>query len=280
MGTVTINGRTLACEARTVVGINGEQIIRPVPVINGQQMTGISINGYNYPPAIAGAVLHLPGLPGQGTTLWDGTGNGNNGTITGATWVQLPSGLWGLKFGGVSDYVNCGAGASLDVSTGDLTVMGWVWYDTQVEDSAMPINKGGESLAVAGYEFEGGTTASGNAEKPYFRICDGGGVAGDSAQTARTAALNDGKWHLLTGTVDRTAATINIYVDGALISSVAIPGTVGSISNAAQALNIGGRTTAYNFKGKIQGVRVFKNVALSLSQIAGVHAQERSLFGV
>ena len=44
------------------------------------------------------SVYYCPGLEGGGTTLWDYSNNGNHGTITGATWVRLPSGLWSLGF--------------------------------------------------------------------------------------------------------------------------------------------------------------------------------------
>lgn len=53
----------------------------------------------------AGAVLWLPGQDdAYSTTIRDRSGNNNHGTITGATWSRLPSGLWVLSFDG-DDYI-------------------------------------------------------------------------------------------------------------------------------------------------------------------------------
>jgi len=50
---------------------------------------------------------------------------GNNGTINGAVWTS--SGRFGsaLQFDGVDDYVDCGNGASLNITTA-VTVEAWV----------------------------------------------------------------------------------------------------------------------------------------------------------
>ena len=55
----------------------------------------------------AGVVLYYPGLEGGGATVRDysGLSTPNNGTITGATPVRLPSGLWCLDFDG-DDYIS------------------------------------------------------------------------------------------------------------------------------------------------------------------------------
>ena len=65
-----------------------------------------------YDPPSLGTVLYLPGLPGGGSKIYDRSPYGNIGTITGATWVRTPDGLWCLSFDG-DDHVDCGSGASL-----------------------------------------------------------------------------------------------------------------------------------------------------------------------
>jgi len=52
-----------------------------------------------------GLVLYLPFMEGTGSSVHDLSKYHNNGTITGATWTQLPSGIWVLSFDGVDDYV-------------------------------------------------------------------------------------------------------------------------------------------------------------------------------
>lgn len=74
----------------------------------------LGVDKRTYPPP-AGSVLWLPGYPPLGSTIRDFSGNNNHGTITGATWSRLPSGLWVLNFDGADDIINCGSGASLAV---------------------------------------------------------------------------------------------------------------------------------------------------------------------
>ncbi len=75
-----------------------------------------------------GCVLYLPGLPGGGSKIYDRSPYGNVGTITGATWRRLPSGLWYLDFDGTDDYVNCGTHSSLDI-TDAITIKLWAYID-------------------------------------------------------------------------------------------------------------------------------------------------------
>ena len=64
---------------------------------------------------------------GSGSVAGDNSGNGNNGTITGATWV---TGRYGkaLSFNGATDYVSVPDSASLR-TTGDWTRTFWVYSD-------------------------------------------------------------------------------------------------------------------------------------------------------
>jgi hypothetical protein len=62
---------------------------------------------------------------GSGTTVIDASGNGNTGTISGASWVT--SGKYGtaLSFNGTNNWVTIPDNASLDLTTG-MTVEAWV----------------------------------------------------------------------------------------------------------------------------------------------------------
>jgi len=62
------------------------------------------------------------------------SGNDNNGTITGAVWIQLPSGIWYLAFDGTDDRVNIIHASSLNAVL-VITYIVWVrptitWQDT------------------------------------------------------------------------------------------------------------------------------------------------------
>jgi hypothetical protein len=56
--------------------------------------------------------------------IFDRSRYGNHGTITGATWVTLPSGLKVLYFDGTDDSVNCGN--LLDVVPTTFTILYWI----------------------------------------------------------------------------------------------------------------------------------------------------------
>jgi hypothetical protein len=61
---------------------------------------------------------------GSGPTAVDTSGNGNDGTIYGASWTDGKRGK-GLSFDGTDDYIDCGQGSSLKI-TGAITVEAWV----------------------------------------------------------------------------------------------------------------------------------------------------------
>jgi len=84
---------------------------------------GINVNGYDYPPCPSGSVLYLPGLPGQGATIWDRSKSATHGTITGAIWRRSVGGLWYLHFDG-DDKVNLGA-SNLLANENEYTIMSW-----------------------------------------------------------------------------------------------------------------------------------------------------------
>jgi hypothetical protein len=61
---------------------------------------------------------------GSGIVAADSSGNVNSGTINGATWTTGKIGS-ALNFDGVNDYVDCGRGASLNI-TDAITISAWV----------------------------------------------------------------------------------------------------------------------------------------------------------
>ena len=121
---ITLNGKPLECEREPYLQVGYEPRQKTPIIINSKMVHGVNINGYDYPPALANSVLHYPGLPGQGSTIWDRSKEGNHGTITGAVWKRLPSGLWCLNFDGSSSTVSLGNPSSLQITT-SLTIKFW-----------------------------------------------------------------------------------------------------------------------------------------------------------
>ena len=70
-------------------------------------------------------VAHYSFDQGASTQANDGSGKGNDGEIHGAAFVKSPKGH-GLRFDGVDDFVDCGAGMSLQQLELAGTIELWV----------------------------------------------------------------------------------------------------------------------------------------------------------
>ena len=186
---------------------------------------------------------------GSGTTVTDASGNGNNGTITNATWAA--SGKYGkaLQFNGTSALVTIPDAASLHLSSG-MTLEAWVNPSTVNANWRDVIYKGNDN-----YYLEATST---NASRP-----DAGMIAGGSyADAFGTAALPANTWSYLTETYD--GSTLRLYVNGTQVASTA---HTGSIATSTNPLQIGGDSLyGQYFAGLIDEVRVY-NTALTATQI-------------
>jgi hypothetical protein len=201
-------------------------------------------------------LVTLPGLvaaysfdEGSGTTVFDKSAYGNNGTIGNATWTA--SGKYGnaLVFDGVSALVTIPNSASLQLSNA-MTLEAWVnpghvssvWRDV--------IYKADDN-----YYLEG---TSGNQSVPG----DGGTFGSSDVVLYGTAALLVSTWTHLAATYDGT--TMRLYVNGVQVASQ--PQT-GMIAASTSPLQIGGDNIYFQFfQGTIDEVRVY-NVALTAAQI-------------
>jgi hypothetical protein len=76
-------------------------------------------------PTPSSCVLYLEGQQdAQSAKIRDLSGYGNHGTITGTTWVRLPSGLWVTNHDNVDDVISCGTmGGQINAP---LTCLAWI----------------------------------------------------------------------------------------------------------------------------------------------------------
>src|SRR5271166_1198750 len=188
---------------------------------------------------------------GSGTTLVDSSGNGNNGTISGASWVT--DGEYGdaLSFNGTNSWVTIPDAASLDLTSG-ITIDAWV------NPSAL-----GGSGAIAAKEQTGGLSyalyAAGSANAPPAGLINTGG---SNVNVSGTSALPLNTWSFLAETYN--GSSLALYVNGTLVQTTAASG---SIAEPGGVLRIGGDSiTGDYFDGLIDELRVY-NVALTASQI-------------
>src|SRR6516165_3483479 len=156
---------------------------------------------------------------GSGTVVNDVSGNGNNGTISGATWTT--SGKYGnaLSFNGTNALVTVNNAPSLQL-TSAMTLEAWV-YPTTVSNAWQDvIYKGNDN-----YYLEG---TSPNSSLPAMRCTSAGPLYGTLPLTVNT-------WAHLAATYD--GATMRLYVNGVQVASRA---QTGAIATSTNPLQIGG----------------------------------------
>lgn len=164
-----------------------------------------NIDSLVFEPPHANCVLYLPGLPGGGNRLSDRSPYASIGTITGAIWKRLPSGLWYLSFDGIDDFVDCGDPASLDMGTARFTIKLWVFGQMNSTEKSI-VNKGreanGYSLYIASNNKIAGILFVGTTWAKYL------------VSTSVVGYLSDARWHQIVMAVNRGANTIDIFYDG------------------------------------------------------------------
>ena len=197
-------------------------------------------------------------MRGRGRRSTDASGNGNNGTITNATWAATGKYGKALQFNGTNALVTIPDAASLHLSTG-MTLEAWVNPSTVNATWRDVIYKGNDNFYLE--------ATSTNASKP-----DAGMIAGGSyADAFGTAALTANTWSFLTETYD--GSTLRLYVNGTQVASTAHTGAIATSTNPLQ---IGGDSIyGQYFAGLIDEVRVY-NVALTAAQIQTDHGHARS----
>jgi len=188
---------------------------------------------------------------GGDTTAYDSSGNNNHGTLkNGPTWTDgQVNGA--LSFDGVDDYVDCGNGASLNI-TNAITVEAWAKLNN-LSGARTIISK----AEGAGWGIEYGVSVvnkfdwAPNINGSYYVS-----LAND------TAELN--KWYHLVGTYD--GQQVKFYINGILQND--IKNITGSIKISSVQVEIGSNPPGASvlFNGLIDEARIY-NRALSAEEI-------------
>lgn len=192
----------------------------------------------------------------------DGTANGNNGIVSGAT---IGSNRFGTankaySFDGSSSYISVANNSSIQI-TGDITVCAWV------KTSSTPSTKGIVEKYYSGTQNDHGWLLNTYLDgKGLMEGRDGRGGP-NTIKSGPSAAFADGQWHFLVGL--RSANTWKIYLDGSLSNSVDAGGSAGSIESGGK-ITIGAfsNTNPVNgvWQGLIDDIRIY-NRALSDAEI-------------
>ena len=186
---------------------------------------------------------------GSGAQTRDSSGQGNTGTIAGATWTT--NGKFGsaLSFDGTSSWVTIADANSLDLTTG-MTIEAWVSPSSGTAWRAVVLKETSGGLAYALYSANNGSRPAG-----FVHTTADVGVTG-------TAAVPLNSWTHLALTYD--GATLRMYVNGILVKSGSASGAGVTSSGPVR---IGGDSVwGEYFRGLIDEVRIY-NRALTGGEI-------------
>jgi PKD repeat protein len=184
---------------------------------------------------------------GSGSSVVDASGNGNTGTINGATWAT--AGYFGraLSFNGVNAVVTINDSASLDL-TGAMTIEAWVYPTSFNGDYQSILSKPIDST------FSGISYVLHGASRPSSLPSFATSVSSGNLMGNATLPLNT--WSHLAGTYD--GVTARFYINGVQVTSRAESGI---INTSSEALRIG-----LSWAGIIDEVRIY-NRALSATDV-------------
>jgi hypothetical protein len=180
---------------------------------------------------------------GSGLTINDKSGNGNDGTISGATWTQGKYGS-ALSFDGADEYVDAGNDESLNV-TGNMTIEGWVKPNAITSPAGMWMGVAGKKDGhnLSGY---GLVMASYSPCRRWCFVADGLSICPEACEQI-------GRWDHLAGVYD--GSKIILYQNGVLMGTR--PKT-GVLEISSDVFKIGHLDNNYDkFNGLIDDVRVY-----------------------
>jgi hypothetical protein len=187
----------------------------------------------------------------------DLSGNGNTGTIAGATWTTTAKYGKALSFNGSGSYVDAGNNASLQM-TGNMTWSAWVNAAANPPDDGMIVSK---SDSTSGWQLK---TSPDTGQRTFGSAVTASGGTRVQRYSSTVASLNT--WYHVAGVYNAAAKTLDIYVNGILSDGALSAAVPGSQVNSGANVNIGRRSGGFYFNGIIDEVRIY-NRALSQSEI-------------
>jgi len=186
----------------------------------------------------------------SGATAYDRSGQGNDGTITGATTINGKVGQ-ALNFNGSTGFVNIPYDSSLSPGS-DMTMSFWIYWSGKSGDNNILTQESAYEVRVNGGQIS-------YATNPW-------------AWRGSNSPVSQDTWHHVVVTNDADGQQ-EIYIDGAETFSTA---SGGSISSQAVDVTIGRRTCCGGsyFDGNIDEVRIY-NRALNPAEVNRLYRMGR-----
>jgi hypothetical protein len=208
-----------------------------------------------------------------GTTAYDRSGKGNNGTLTNSPTKAIGKIGQGMRFDGTDDYI------SVPTASGNFAApVTMSFFVSSTLDSARMLYAVTDSTANNLWQIgigDGFTSTLTDELITFGKISGGTTQYTIGYTTTNRNELFDGKWHLITAV--STGSTWKLYLDGAektlSVGYGSDNGSYGTVSGAntcyVGARKIGASPDLY-FNGKIDEPRIY-NRALSQSEITALY---------
>jgi hypothetical protein len=212
---------------------------------------------------------------GSGTAIADSSGNVNvgilgDGTCTSGTgdcptWVAGGRHGAALSFDGAFDnYVNFGDIDAID-GLQTITVSTWV----KMTSGTLTAEEHFVDKALCAAVLDQGTFELGGSFGTLHKASWGVNPAGNSGSSIveSTTNIDDGKWHLVTGTLD-SSGNVYLYIDGKqeATNNIGVPPVI--LSSNTKSVELGGHCngTSIPFTGQLDDVRIY-NRTLSAAEV-------------
>jgi len=215
-----------------------------------------------------------PSYPTTGTTWYDMSDQGNNGTLTnGPTFSSANNGS--IVFDGADDYVDCGNPSVLRPSV--FTSITWI-YNTDSDGRQQGVFCSYSELMVAGFFYQIWNSPH---KVRYVLGANTGGGAGLYTDITGSTTINLNTWYQIAVTYDGTA--MKSYVNGSLDINTNPSNGLG-YDAANNKVIIGGTYTkpsgvVSRFKGNISNSFMY-NRALSAAEILQNYNAQKSRYGL
>ena len=207
--------------------------------------------------------------PTNRSKIYDRSGKNNHGTIYGALWARLPSGLWVQSFDGVDDYDSIPDADSLDtIRTFEVWVNPVEYVSSDVYYHIL-INKGASynNLLAINYKT--------NPNKLAVCWWDS---AGTTSSVDNYILPNYNKFYHAVGMLNSNMRA-ELFVNGVSTGVGNILADNADATFLTEPVRVGGGVSTRFSKVKIALARAY-NIPLDITTIRNHYQQERYLFGV
>jgi len=202
--------------------------------------------------------------PGTGTTWSDLSGNGNSGTISGATYSSTNLGKF--TFDDTDDVTTIPNSDSLNPTTG-LTIESWVVFDANSDDFIF--EKGNVNTQFSLFS---------HGSDIVFRTFHSGDGSYHTQNPSKTSVgIVNGQWHHIVGSWD--GSTKRVFIDGILKNSTSKSGNLVTTTPGASVGRFGGTSTGYYFGGDIAKVALYGK-GLTASEVLDNYNATKGRYGL